>query len=116
MQSEHTLIDLSALLVVPKLVRPPVNQGPRECRRFWAKVSDAIVRKDYSQATKHKQAIEQAQRDAAAAREKRGEDWVPAFFPAAISEDGRPTLTAGGEAARQQELAGEGYEPDGVAT
>jgi hypothetical protein len=47
-----------------------------ETRKFWEPVTNAIVKKDYKQATAHKQTIEQAQRDKAAAREKSGEKWV----------------------------------------
>ena len=44
-----------------------------ETRKFWEPVTQSIVKKDYKQATVHKQTIEQAQRDKAAAREKNGE-------------------------------------------
>jgi oxysterol-binding protein-related protein 9/10/11 len=72
-QSPKTLIDVSHLAVLPKTVRPLHAQGPYESRRFWRPVTEAIKGKEYSKATKAKQAIEQAQREIASARAKKGE-------------------------------------------
>jgi hypothetical protein len=70
------LIDVTHLGVLPKRVRPLNVQGPYESRRFWQPVTEAIKNKEYSKATKSKQAIEQAQRDKASARAKKGEQQV----------------------------------------
>ena len=76
LQSETTLLDLGQLDIVQKSVRPLEKQDPMETRKFWEPVTNAIIKKDYKQATAHKQTIEQAQRDKAAAREKSGERCV----------------------------------------
>lgn len=73
-QAETTLLDMSRLDIVRKRVRPLEIQEAVETRRFWEPVTNSIVKKDYKQATVHKQAIEQAQRDKAAARVKSGEE------------------------------------------
>ena len=70
LQAESVLLDMTKLDVVPKRVRPVVKQHEMETRRFWEPVSNAINRKDYKQATLHKQTIEQAQRDKAAVMAK----------------------------------------------
>ena len=67
---------MQQLDVVQKSVRPLEKQSPLETRKFWEPVTQSIVKKDYKQATAHKQTIEQAQRDKAAAREKSGEEYV----------------------------------------
>lgn len=64
---------MQQLDIVQKSVRPLEKQSPLETRRFWEPVTNAILKKDYKGATTHKQTIEQAQRDKAAAREKSGE-------------------------------------------
>jgi len=76
-------------------VRPLEEQEPLESRRVWGKVIEAIHAKDFGRATKEKQIVEQRQRDEAAERKKKGEEYVPRFFDKAY-EDGRPTLTAAG--------------------
>lgn len=69
-QTESVLLDMTRLDIIPKTVRPIEQQDPMESRKFWDSVSQAIRRKEYKQATVHKQTIEQAQRDKAAEREK----------------------------------------------
>lgn len=110
-QAEHEMLDIAALLVVPKIVRPLARQGTRESRRFWLKVSESIHKKEFSAATKHKQAIEQAQRDSAAARQKKGEEWQAVLFGTSVEENGRPFLSEGGKRALKEEIGGEGYDP-----
>lgn len=67
-----TLLDLSTLKVVPKDVRPLEKQLPHESRKLWVSVTDSLVKKEFSEATKEKIAIEQKQRDEAAERKRRG--------------------------------------------
>ena len=67
-----TLIDLSELHVVPKTIRPIEKQLPTESQKLWEKVTNALLSKEYSEANKHKQAIEQKQRDDAADRKRKG--------------------------------------------
>ena len=66
------LIDLEALKIVPKSVRPLDKQLPTESRKLWDGVTTRLLKKEYSDATKVKQTIEQKQRDEAADRKKKG--------------------------------------------
>lgn len=101
--AKHTLIDLSALSIVPKTVRPIEEQHPFESRRFWEKVTSNLMKKNFSEATKHKQTIEQAQRDAAADRKKKGKEFLPVYFEPDIST-GAPQLTGEGRKAIETEI------------
>jgi hypothetical protein len=65
-------LDVSALYIIPKVVRPLDKQHPRESRKLWENVTDKLVKKEYSDATKEKVQIEQRQRDEAAERKKNG--------------------------------------------
>ena len=71
-----TLIDISTLHPVPKTVRPLENQLPTESRKLWNSVTSRLLKKEYNEATKFKQAIEQKQRDDAAERRNKGVEWV----------------------------------------
>ena len=75
-----TLLDLSTLLVVPKRVRPLEHQHAFESRKLWENVTSRLLAKEYSDATKHKHAIEQRQREKAAERKKKGEECVLLSF------------------------------------
>ncbi|VDB87927.1 unnamed protein product [Peniophora sp. CBMAI 1063] len=99
----HTLIDLGALDAVPMTVRPLEAQLPNESRRLWQPLTQRLLAKEYSDATKAKIAIEQKQRDDAAARKAKGITFVPAYFDADYSS-GRPQLTAEGRKALDEEL------------
>ncbi|KAI8986692.1 hypothetical protein BD414DRAFT_460953 [Trametes punicea] len=98
-----TLIDLSMLHVVPKVVRPLEKQLPNESRKLWENVTSRLLRKEYSEATKHKLAIEQKQRDDAAERKRKGAKFVPRYFDPDISS-GVPSLTEEGRKAVEDEL------------
>lgn len=103
------LIDLDQLLPVDtRAVRPLTAQEPMESRKIWEPVTQAILNKEFGAATKHKQEIEQMQRDKAAERKRNNEDFVPRFFIADIS-DGRPKLTEAGKKALDGEAQLEGY-------
>ena len=67
-----TLLDVSALQVIPKVVRPLEKQEPRESRKLWQNVTNNLLKKEYSEATKEKIEIEQRQRDEAAERKRKG--------------------------------------------
>ena len=67
-----TLLDLSTLHVIPKVVRPLEKQEPRESRKLWENVTSNLLKKEYSEATKEKIEIEQRQRDEAAERKRKG--------------------------------------------
>ncbi|KAF9064281.1 hypothetical protein BDP27DRAFT_1333809 [Rhodocollybia butyracea] len=99
-----TLIDLSTLWVVPKQVRPLEKQLPTESRKLWDGVTSRLMRKEFSEATKEKVAIEQKQRDDAAERKKKGTTFVSQYFDSDISS-GVPTLTEEGQKAIEEELS-----------
>lgn len=65
-----TLLDVASLDIIPKVVRPLEKQHPRESRKLWRNVTDRLMKKEYSDATKEKVAIEQRQRDEAAERKR----------------------------------------------
>jgi hypothetical protein len=74
------LLDLSTLAVIPKAVRPLERQHPRESRKLWENVTDKLVKKEFSEATKEKVTIEQRQRDEAAERKRKGVECVVSFL------------------------------------
>ncbi|KAG8897225.1 hypothetical protein FRB99_008355 [Tulasnella sp. 403] len=98
-----TLIDIDLLSVVPKTVRPLEQQLPNESRKLWEGVTSNLLSKNYGEATKVKQAIEQRQRDIAAQRKAKNIEFVPTYFEADISS-GKPALTEAGRKAVQEEL------------
>ena len=67
-----TLLDLAVLEVLPKTVRPLERQLPNESRKLWANVTDNLLKKEFAEATKHKVAIEQKQREEATDRKRKG--------------------------------------------
>ena len=75
-----TLLDVSTLHIVPKVVRPLDKQQPRESRKLWENVTSNLLKKEYSEATKEKIEIEQRQRDEAAERKRKGLTYVVFFF------------------------------------
>ncbi|KAI6037614.1 hypothetical protein EDC04DRAFT_2129882 [Pisolithus marmoratus] len=99
----ETLVDLSALQVVPKAVRPLEKQLPNESRKLWDSVTSRLLNKEYSDATKHKLVIEQRQRDEASERKRKGHEFIPHYFEKDISS-GVPVLTAEGRKALEEEL------------
>lgn len=107
-RDSHLLINLDEIDPLPKTVRPLSAQEEMESRRIWESVTSSIISKDFSGATKHKQRIEQMQRDAAAQRKRAGEDYQPKFFEVDIS-DGRPKLTREGREAIDGERNLKGY-------
>ncbi|KAG8955057.1 hypothetical protein FRC03_011290 [Tulasnella sp. 419] len=100
--TSHTLIDIDVLSLVPKSVRPLSAQLPNESRKLWENVTSNLLSKNYNEATKHKQAIEQKQRDIAADRKAKGIEFVPTYFEADISS-GCPVLTEAGKKAVEEE-------------
>ncbi|KAI1798004.1 hypothetical protein LXA43DRAFT_1056258 [Ganoderma leucocontextum] len=99
-----TLLDVSTLGIIPKAVRPLEKQLPTESRKLWETVTTRLLKKEYSDATKHKLAIEQKQRDDAAERKRRGVQFTPKYFENDISM-GIPTLTEEGRKALEEELS-----------
>ncbi|KAG9031560.1 hypothetical protein FRB95_002554 [Tulasnella sp. JGI-2019a] len=99
----NTLIDIDMLSLVPKSVRPLSQQLPNESRKLWEGVTTNLLSKNFNEATKIKQVIEQKQRDIAAQRKATGKEFVPVYFEADISS-GKPVLTEAGRKAVQDEL------------
>ncbi|KIX07171.1 uncharacterized protein Z518_01824 [Rhinocladiella mackenziei CBS 650.93] len=94
---KQLLIDLQPLMPVPKTVPPTTDQLPNESREFWKEVTSAILEKRYSDATRLKQDLEQAQRDKAAKRREMNTEYKPRFFTANTEPSGRPELTQYGK-------------------
>ena len=90
---------MNPLYPVPKLVPPEEDQLPNESRKFWSGVTNAIINKQFSQATNLKQEIEERQRQQAADRKARNIEWRPRFFTENMSATGQATLTLHGEKA-----------------
>lgn len=99
--NKQLLVDLTPLTPVPKTVPPEEDQLPNESRRFWKDVTTAILSKQYGEATRVKQALEQGQRDKAEERKARNEEWKPRFFAGAVVPKGKPNLSEEGQAALQ---------------
>ena len=104
--NKHLLVDLTPLLPVPKTVPSEEDQLPNESLRFWKDVTDAILSKQYGEATRVKQALEQQQRDKAEERKAKNEEWKPRFFTGAVVPKGRPDLSEEGQAALRGILEG----------
>lgn len=90
------LIDITPLFPAAKTVPPKEDQLSNESRNFWSGVTEAIMDKRYSQATKLKQDIEERQRQKAAERQQKKETWNPRFFSSAVTPSGKPELTEEG--------------------
>ena len=67
-----TLIDMSTMEIIPKVVRPLERQLESESQRLWENVTDNLVKREFGEATREKVGIEQGQRDEAAERKRRG--------------------------------------------
>lgn len=107
-QDSHLLVDLNDLNPLPKTVRPLSVQDSMESRKIWHSVTSSILSKQYPLATKNKQKIEQAQRDIAADRKRKGKEFKPRFFEEDISS-GRPALSSEGRKAVDAERELQGY-------
>ncbi|THH30565.1 hypothetical protein EUX98_g3621 [Antrodiella citrinella] len=105
-----TLLDLSTLHVIPKMVRPLEKQMPTESRKMWEKVTTNLLSKDYSEATRHKLIIEQKQRDDAALMKQKNQTFVPVYFDGNL-DDGIPVMTEAGRKALEEEFHEDGEYP-----
>jgi hypothetical protein len=91
------LIDVVPLLPASKVVPPEDLQLPNESRKFWSQVTAAILDKQYGQATKLKQELEERQREKAVERKAKEEEWQPRFFTGVVTPLGKPDLTEEGK-------------------
>ena len=64
-QEWKVLLDLDQLALIPKSVRPLQEQETSESRKLWDPVTQQLLSKNWGEATKQKQMIEQKQRDIA---------------------------------------------------
>lgn len=92
-EDQTTIIDIAPLTVAPKVLPPADQQLPNESLQLWDGVTKAIMAKQFSKATTVKQELEEAQREKAREREKKGETWTPVFFEQATDKAGKPSLT-----------------------
>ncbi|KAJ7636907.1 hypothetical protein FB45DRAFT_907678 [Roridomyces roridus] len=99
----QTLVDLAALQIVPKVIRPISKQIPYESHKLWERVTKHMLKKEFSDATKEKITIEQKQRDIAADRKKKGTKFVPVYFEEDL-ERGYSDLTTAGRQAIEEEV------------
>ncbi|KAJ9082393.1 hypothetical protein DSO57_1004962 [Entomophthora muscae] len=80
-KEKEVLIDMGSLDSVPNSVKPIDQMDELESHRVWQDVTENILAKNFSQATKAKLAIEDAQRARAKARAENGEaTWQPKYF------------------------------------
>ncbi|KAJ5692089.1 Oxysterol-binding protein-like protein 1 [Penicillium macrosclerotiorum] len=93
------LIDITPLFPVDKILPPVDKQLSNESLKFWGQVTNAIVDKQFTEATRIKQEIEERQRQKAAERKEQAEEWKPRFFIGAVTPLGRPELTEEGRKA-----------------
>ncbi|KAI5298075.1 hypothetical protein KEM56_004342, partial [Ascosphaera pollenicola] len=93
---KELLMDVTPLFPVPKEVPALDEQRPNESRKYWAGVTDAILSKQYSLATKRKQELEENKRREAADRQAAKKEWKPRFFTGQMDASGKPELTEEG--------------------
>ncbi len=103
-QDKILLIDLDPLTQVPKIIPPLEQQLPNESRRFWARVTNSIKEKHFTEATRIKQELEEKQRQKAAERKEKDVEWRPRFFVEPVVQpgdlmQGRPQLSDEGKRA-----------------
>lgn len=103
------LIDITPLFPVEKSLPPDNQQLGNESRKFWSGVTEAILDKKYSQATRLKVEIEDRQRQKAAERQEKNEEWKPRFFVGAVAPSGKPALSEEGLRALEG-IRGEHYQ------
>lgn len=72
-QEWRVIIDMDDLDLVPKDVRPLEEQTERESRNLWSAVTGHILGKNWGEATREKQIIEQAQRDRSNEMKRQGQ-------------------------------------------
>ena len=101
---------------VPKVIPPETEQLPNESRRFWGNVTQAILNKQYSEATKRKQEVEERQREKAAQRKAQNEEWQPRFFTGSVTPVGKPDLTNDGKFALQGLAQGDYHLEENLVT
>ncbi len=93
--------------MAPKVLPPTEQQLPNESLQLWDGVTKAIMAKQFSKATSVKQELEEAQREKARERERKGETWTPVFFEQATDKAGKPSLNDKGKAVLERAQKGD---------
>lgn len=96
-EEQFVIIDIAPLSIASKILPPSEQQAPNESLKLWSGVTDAIHAKQFSQATHVKQELEEAQREKARERDRKGETWKPVFFEHVTGNGGKPELTDKGK-------------------
>ncbi|KAI9295616.1 hypothetical protein K502DRAFT_303490 [Neoconidiobolus thromboides FSU 785] len=92
-KEKEILIDLNGLKPLQKIIKPMEEMSELESRKVWKEVTDNILIKEFSKATKAKVHIEDIQRDKA---KKRGDTpWEPTFFYSKEDEQHKQHLKPG---------------------
>ena len=91
------LLDIAPLFPATKTLPPDEQQLSNESLKVWSEVTTAIMNKQFTQATKLKQEIEERQRERAAERRENGVEWRPRFFTGVVTPLGKPELTDEGQ-------------------
>ncbi|AEO59907.1 hypothetical protein MYCTH_2308567 [Thermothelomyces thermophilus ATCC 42464] len=112
-EDQITIVDIAPLNVAPKVLPPPEKQLPHESLQLWGEVTKAILAKQFSRATTLKQELEEAQREKARERERKGETWKPVFFEQATDKAGKPSLTDKGREVLNRAQRGD-WSMDGI--
>ncbi|XP_046387861.1 oxysterol-binding protein-related protein 9 isoform X1 [Ischnura elegans] len=76
----ETFVDVNALKIVKKIVRPISEQNANESRRLWKEVTAGLRLNDIERATNAKCALEQRQREEAKERKESGQKWETKVF------------------------------------
>ncbi|KAH6600102.1 hypothetical protein BASA50_002561 [Batrachochytrium salamandrivorans] len=78
---QELLFDMSTSNVAPKSVQSLAQQGELESGRVWQRVTDALLLKDYTTATREKRIVEERQRKATALRlQSTTLNFTPVYF------------------------------------
>ncbi|PKS13011.1 hypothetical protein jhhlp_000352 [Lomentospora prolificans] len=112
-EDQYTIIDIAPLSVAPKVIPPREKQLPNESLTLWGGVTDAILAKQYSQATTLKMELEEAQREKARQRERENVEWKPVFFTHVTGNGGKPGLTDKGKEVLKRAQQGN-WDMDGI--
>ncbi|KAK6498546.1 hypothetical protein TWF481_011134 [Arthrobotrys musiformis] len=96
-KEKKLIVDVKPLFPATKFVPSNEEQLDNESRKMWQKVTDAILSKNFNEATRLKVEIEDQKRKEAAEREAQNITFVPKYFVVG-GEPGIPTLKEEGRA------------------
>ncbi|OBZ85163.1 Oxysterol-binding C23B6.01c [Choanephora cucurbitarum] len=78
--NQTVLFDVKASSIHPKIVASVEKQEPKESRRLWYNVTNAILKDDMDTATDEKTIVEEKQREEARYRKAEKKEFHPTFF------------------------------------